>query len=180
MIVVGNLNILRANFKHEERLPFVIELLKALKRRGAYKTFRTVARPERLVGAVRDADLPAHEEKAKDETGTTEAVLADQAAQIALAELPVKTDEPKKEAVAIGARIETEVAADHDAILPAKVEELKREADGEDLTPGSSAASVVMTPATSTPDDTDTEEVQDWGELIKSVHAMGLQGSHGG
>jgi hypothetical protein len=65
MIVVGNLNILEANFSHEERTPFVIELLKTLKGTGAYKTFETEAQPEVQVGAIRDIDLPDTTEASK-------------------------------------------------------------------------------------------------------------------
>jgi hypothetical protein len=62
MIVVGNLNILKGNsLKHEERVPFVIDLLQTLMERGAYKTFITKAQPEKQVGAIRDADLPMQE-----------------------------------------------------------------------------------------------------------------------
>ncbi|KPI37207.1 ATP-dependent helicase upf1 [Cyphellophora attinorum] len=59
MIVVGNLNILKANFSHEGRLPFVIDLLKTLEARGAYKTFNTDAEPEKQVGAKLDSELRA-------------------------------------------------------------------------------------------------------------------------
>jgi hypothetical protein len=58
MIVVGNLNILRGNFKHEERIPFVIELLQTFKERGAYKTFHSEAKAEGQIGAILDSDLP--------------------------------------------------------------------------------------------------------------------------
>lgn len=56
--MVGNLNILKANFKHENRVPFIIDLIRTLKKRGAYKTFTTEASPEEQVGAIREADLP--------------------------------------------------------------------------------------------------------------------------
>lgn len=59
MIVVGNLNILKANLKHEGRLPFIIDLLKTLRDRGAYKNSHTDVVPEKQIGAKLDSELMA-------------------------------------------------------------------------------------------------------------------------